>query len=206
MPKLLTRKSKIRLQGYDYTQSNHYFITACTDNKQEWFGEIKNNEMILNNYGNIIKQQWQWLGQQYPYVKLDEYIIMPNHVHGIIIINNLYINHFVTARSRPGPTHSNNIKIKSLSSLIGAFKTTSSKSIRLNGLSDFIWQRSFHDHIIRNEKSLQKIREYIINNPASWAEDEENINCITTQSSGFFPPRFSSGLQKPLISGVIPKK
>ena len=172
MPKLLTRKSTLRLPGYDYTQSNYYFITACTENKRKWFGIIKNHKMVLNNYGNIVKQQWEWLAKQYPYVRLDEYIIMPNHIHGILIIDKSI---------QPG--HDLVLHIKSLSSLIGAFKTTSSKSIRLNGLNNFTWQRSFYDHIIRNEKSLKKIREYIINNPAAWAKDGENINCFSIKSS-----------------------
>lgn len=116
MPKLLTRKSTIRLPGYDYTQANYYFITVCTENKHEWFGRIENNVMALNNYGNTVKQQWEWLTKQYPYVTLDEYIIMPNHIHGILIINKSY---------RPG--HDLALHIKSLSSLMGAFKTTSSK-------------------------------------------------------------------------------
>ena len=169
MPKTLTRKSRNRLEGYDYSKTNHYFVTICSNNHQEWFGKIENNEMILNNYGNIIKQQWQWLPQQYPYIELDEYIIMPNHIHGILIINN---------PRRTGHDLSLH-KIKSLSSLIGAFKTTSSKLIHQNGLSDFAWQRSFHDHIIRNDKSLDKIREYISNNQLKWDGDEENINRIT---------------------------
>ena len=91
---------------------------------------------------------------------------MSNHIHGILIIN-----------KRTGLDLSLH-KIKSLSSLIGAFKTTSSKLIHQNGLSDFAWQRSFHDHIIRNDKSLNKIRKYIINNPATWDNDENNINFI----------------------------
>ena len=174
MTKILTRKSRNRLKEYDYSQTNHYFVTICGNNRKEWFGEIKNNEMTLNNYGNIIKQKWEWLPQQYSYIGLDEYIIMPNHLHGILIIN-----------KRTGRDLSLQIKIKSLSSLIGAFKTTSSKLIHQNGLSDFTWRRSFYDHIIRNDKSLHNIREYIRNNPATWDNDEENINCITTQSSGF---------------------
>ena len=179
MTKILTRKSKIRLEEYDYSQTNHYSVTICSNKRKECFGEIKNNEMILNNYGSIIKQKWEWLPQQYPYVELDEYIIMPNHLHGILIINNsIRTGHDLSLH-----------KIKPLSSLIGAFKTTSSKLIRQNGLSDFAWQRSFHDHIIRNEKSLDSIREYIVNNPTTWDNDKNNVNSLKVQAlrgySGF---------------------
>ena len=181
MTKKLTRKPRNRLEGYDYSQSNYYYVTICTDERKEWFGEIKNDQMILNDHGQIVRQQWQWLAEQYTYVELDEYIVMPNHIHGILIIDD-------TDRSRPVPTHS----IKSLSSLIGAFKTTSSKLMHQNGLPDFAWQRSFYDHVIRNDKSLNKIREYIINNPINWAIDEENTNCITKQCSEFLPSPLKS--------------
>ena len=171
MSKILTRKPRNRLEGYDYSQSNYYYVTICTNNRKEWLGEIKDNHMLLNGYGQIVEQQWQWLAEQYSYIELDEYIVMPNHIHGILII----IRPCITDRSRPVPTVPTH-NIKSLSSLIGAFKTTSSKLIHQNGLSDFAWQRSFYDYIIRNDKSLNKIREYIINNPINWANDEENIN------------------------------
>ncbi len=160
------------MEGYDYSESNYYFVTICTANRKEYFGKIENNQMVLNYHGQIVDQQWQWLAKQYSYVKLDEYVIMSNHMHGILIIED-------SDRSRPVPTHC----IKSLSSLIGAFKTTSSKLIHQNRLSDFSWQRSFYDHIIRNDESLNKIREYIINNPINWANDEENINCITNRAN-----------------------
>ena len=86
MTKKLTRKPRNRLEGYDYSQSNYYYVTICTDERKEWFGEIKNDQMILNDHGQIVRQQWQWLAEQYTYVELDEYIVMPNHIHGILII------------------------------------------------------------------------------------------------------------------------
>ena len=164
MPKILTRKSHNRLSGYDYSQLNHYYVTICSNNHTEWFGEIQNNEMMVNDYGNIIKQQWEWLSKQYDYVELDEYIVMPNHIHGILIINNSI---------RTG--HDLSLHMKSLSSLIGAFKTTSSKSIHQKCLPEFKWQRSFYDHVIRNDKSLYNIRKYIIDNLYNRATDENNI-------------------------------
>jgi REP element-mobilizing transposase RayT len=166
MSKLLTRKSGNRLEGYDYSQSNYYYVTICTDNREERFGKIENNKMSLNYHGQIVKQQWQWLAKQYSYIELDEYVVMPNHIHGILIINNSI---------RTGHDLSLQHRIKSLSSLIGAFKTTSSKLIHQNGLFDFAWQRSFYDHIIRNDESLDKMREYISNNPLKWDDDENNI-------------------------------
>ncbi|MFC1612958.1 transposase, partial [Patescibacteria group bacterium] len=154
-------RKRNRLQNYDYSQDGWCFVTICSQNREEFFGKIENDQMILNEYGKIVKNQWLWLGNQYNYVKLDEYIVMPNHFHGILVI-------YRRDRSRPVPT-SESGKIKSLSELIGAFKTTSSKIIHKNGFGNFAWQRSFYDHIIRDEKSLNNIREYIKNNPMKWA-------------------------------------
>ena len=154
-----------RLSDHNYDQNGFYFITICTKNKKEFFGKIENGEMRLNGIGGIINDQWLWLAKQYDYVLLDEYVIMPNHFHGIININD-----YCRDRSRPVPTG----KIKSLSELIGAFKTTSSKLIHQNGYHDFFWQRSFYDHIIRTERSLDEIRKYIYYNPLKWDIDRNN--------------------------------
>jgi len=161
----MKNRKKNRLLGYDYRQYGYYFVTICSNNRIKWFGNIENNHMVLNLSGQIVRQQLQWLEKRYSYIKLDEYIIMPNHIHGIIIIKNYVGN----GRDRSLQ------QIKSLSSIIGAFKTTSSKLIHRNKLLEFKWQKSFHDHIIRNDKSLHQIREYIINNPLNWNNDENNI-------------------------------
>lgn len=154
---------------WDYSSDGYYFITICTQNREEYFGEIKNGEMILNAYGQIVQKQWFWLGEQYKYIKLDEFIIMPNHVHGIIVIDNGIIGKIGTI----------NIDIyhrrhNLLSKTINAFKMTSSKLIHENKLAEFKWQRSFYDHIIRDKKSLNNIRQYIINNPMKWFRDRNN--------------------------------
>jgi len=175
-----------RIKNYDYSQNGYYFVTICIKNKYNFFGKIKNNKMFLNKYGKIIEKQWLWLEQHYKYVKLDEYIIMPDHFHGILIIDKTRVfcrdrsrvfcrdrsrvfcrdrsRVFCRDRSRPVSTKSQQ-KIKPLSELIGAFKMTSSKIIHQNGLKQFFWQRSFYDHIIYDENSLTNIRKYIKNNP-----------------------------------------
>ena len=156
-----------RLKDYDYSRNGLYFVTICTKDRINYFGEIANGEMILNEFGKIAENQWIWLQTQYDYVILDEFKIMPNHVHGILIIANDVGN----GRDRSLQ------KTKSLSSLIGAFKTTSSKLIHQIGNVQFFWQKSFHDHIIRNEKSLDNIRQYIHYNPQKWQWDIENKLC-----------------------------
>ena len=159
-----------RLTGFDYSNEGYYFVTICVKDKTEWFGEIKDGRMMLNEYGKIVLRCWNDLLNHYMNTKLDEFIIMPNHLHGIlsIVVRN--------ARERSLHYRIRSVrKIKSLSELIGAFKTTSSKLIHRAGLLEFQWQKSFYDHIIRNEQDLTRVREYIVNNPLKWEEDEENI-------------------------------
>ena len=148
-----------RLQDYDYSREGYYFVTVCVQDKQRIFGEIHHGEMALNKYGNIINDAWRWLGDQYDYVALDECVIMPDHIHGIICIYNAR-----RGGSRTAPT------IKPLGRLIGAFKTVSTKHINQmrNTPGMQLWQRSFYDHIIRSEEDLNRVREYIANNPLQW--------------------------------------
>jgi len=167
----MTRERKsTRMQGYDYSSDNLYFVTSCVQNRICCLGEIvmpgrdpaipsSIPRMKLNHYGEIARNQWNWLSEQYRYVVLHAFIVMPNHIHGIIEIN----------RSR---IKSNPIKIKPLTELIGAYKTTVSKQIHLAGFIEFKWQRSFFEHIIHDEKSFETITEYIINNPVNWKHDE----------------------------------
>jgi putative transposase len=176
-----------RLIGYDYSRNALYFITTCVQDRVCCFGMIENERMVLYEYGKIAEQQWFWLQRQYPFVVLHSMAVMPNHIHGIIEIDDAIIGvgvgtgHVVaTGRDlslrnvrnvrderRERPT----IKIKSLSELMGAYKTTTSKQIHLAGRRDFKWQRSFHDYIIRNEHSYLHISDYIQNNPLNWKED-----------------------------------
>ena len=185
-----------RLEGYDYSKDNLYFVTSCTRDRIHFFGEIKNHKMILNACGEIARNQWNWLAKQYPYVKSHAFIVMPNHIHGILEINRDVIDtdismqkgspkkneshvgtgrdlslHAETEGFRRHRYNHNPIKIKSLSQLMGAYKTTSSKEIHLLGVFDFAWQRSFYDHIIRNSESFEKIKAYIHTNPKRWDND-----------------------------------
>jgi putative transposase len=131
--------------------------------------------MVLNDYGKIANNQWYWLAEHYPYIILHEFVVMPNHIHGIIEINRGIVgagrDDVGTGRDLPlrDPPVT---KIKSLSQLMGAYKTTTSKQIHLLGFYDFQWQRSFHDYIIRNENDYERISNYILNNPAKWNGDK----------------------------------
>ncbi len=174
------RKSN-RLRGYDYSHDNLYFVTSCVHNMICCFGEVvctdsfRNRSvpdvfiqdvphMILNKNGKIAEKQWEWLQEQYPYVILHAFVVMPNHIHGIIEINRMRIQ-------RTGHLDVFSNKIKTLSELMGAYKTTVSKQIHLNGYPEFAWKRSFYENIIRNQLAYYKISDYIANNPARWYND-----------------------------------
>lgn len=158
-----------RLKNYDYSSSGYYFITICTKNRQEYFGNIVNNKMNLNEMGMIIQNIIESLSNHHC-VDLDIYQIMPNHIHFILIIP------YRRGIARNAPTFGN-ITPGSLPCIIRSFKSESSKQIhRLIDKPQFIvWQRSFYDHIIRNEYSLFKIRKYIKDNPACWETDRNNL-------------------------------
>lgn len=162
-----------RFPEWDYSEDGYYFITICTQDKKEIFGKVVNDEMVLNEYGKIVQEQWDWLAEQYPYVRLDEFIVMPNHFHGILIIEKN-----IDGRDNPRIVPTNNAynrRHNLLSKTMNAFKTTSSKRIN-RSQKEFVfhWQRSFYDHVIRNEESLYKIRSYIHYNAQKWDVDEIN--------------------------------
>jgi len=171
-------RKPVRLEGYDYSQSGFYYVTICTQHRECCFGNIVDDEMTLNSWGNIANNAWLLLPNHHHNVDLDVFVIMPNHVHGIIIINKPVGN---------GPARSA-ITINNLSVIIGSYKSTVTKQInRING-SIFKWQKSFYDHIIRTPASLQNIREYIVNNPSTWNVDENNlINHKITVQAGLNP-------------------
>jgi len=159
------KRKQNRLKEYDYSQGGYYFVTICVNERRNYFGKVEGTKCVLNDYGKTIKRILENIPVLYPYVNIDYYIIMPDHIHAIIIIDPSNIN-VVTGRdlSQKGEPI---IKVKSLSAIIGAFKTMSSKELHKKGLKNFRWQRSYYDRIIRNEKELYQIRKYIEQNPLS---------------------------------------
>ena len=155
-----------------------YFVTPVIKNRIHFFGKVDNGKMITNKFGQIAKKQWFWLAEQYPYVILHAFVVMPDHIHGIIEINRNHIFNDITIAltcrennvrtGRDLSQQNPQTKIKPLSQLIGAYKTTVSKQIHLIGGKDFAWQRSFHDHIIRNDEAYRCISHYIKMNPQKW--------------------------------------
>ena len=173
-------RRSIRLKGYDYTKAGAYFITICTWQREHLFGDIVNGEMQLSRYGETVRFNWDNLPKRYRNVELDAFIIMPNHVHGIIVLTDNGLEgaglESLSVESdkllvKPAPTKT---KLHGLSEIVRGFKPFSARRInqirRMTGVS--VWQRGYYEHIIRNEESLMAIREYIINNPLCWEKDQ----------------------------------
>jgi REP element-mobilizing transposase RayT len=163
-----------RLKDWDYSTPWWYYVTVCTKNFKSWFGDIKNGKMILNKLGKVVDEEWKKTKEIRKNVELDYYVVMPNHFHGIIIINDVETSRRDVSKEqktghRPVSTE---LKSNSLGSIIGQFKSICTKRIHSMGNSAFNWQPRFYDHIIRNENDLSRIRTYIQNNPLKWELDE----------------------------------
>ena len=153
--KKLTKRKKNRLQNYDYSQSGYYYITICTKHFIEYFGKIENELMILNDLGKIVEDRCSEIPDHYENVEIDEFKVMPNHLHMIVVI-----------KEKEADKRAVN-KI-SISTIINSLKGILSKEIRKNYDQTFQWQRSFYDHIVRNYESLNIIRKYIKFNELKW--------------------------------------
>jgi putative transposase len=165
-------RQSIRLKNYDYSSVGAYFITLCTYQKQHLFGDIVEGEMVLNTMGKIIDEEWLRSAGIRKEVELDEFVIMPNHVHGIIWILPIDPSPSNVGAHGRAPLR----KPKSLSSFTAGFKSVCTK--RINELRQMpnisVWQRNYHERVIRNDKELNNIRQYIQLNPQHWETDEEN--------------------------------
>jgi REP element-mobilizing transposase RayT len=171
-------RRSIRLKGYDYSQAGAYFVTIVAWQREMLFGDVVNEEIKLNEMGEIVADKWQWLETQYPYIELGAWIVMPNHFHGILVIHDdgrggSRSAHAGDSRIAPTP-----IKRKPLGGLIGAFKTVSTKQINLlrDTEGQTVWQRNYYEHIIRNDREMDRIHRYIESNPLQWDDDDENPN------------------------------
>ena len=160
-------RRSIRLQGYDYSQAGAYFVTVVTQGRKLLFGDVVGGEMRLNAAGEMAQRMWADLPGRFPDVDLDVFVVMPNHVHGIILIGEP-----ARATTRFAPT---------LGEIVGAFKSIVtvgySRGVRAGMWRPFrgrLWQRNYYEHVIRNEPQLDSAREYIVNNPLQWELDREN--------------------------------
>ena len=170
----LPRRRSLRLQGYDYAKAGAYFVTVATENRLCLFGEVDGGEMRLNETGRLVDEAWQWLETRYPLVALDEYVVMPNHLHGVLAITD---EDGRAGASRRAPTgERSGAGRKDLGSLIGAFKTVATKRVNLarGAPGRRLWQRNFYERIVRSEEDMDRIRAYVRDNPLRWELDAEN--------------------------------
>jgi REP element-mobilizing transposase RayT len=182
------------MRDYDYSGAGAYFLTICSWNRGCLFGDIADGKMRLNEFGEIVKWQWEKTGIVRTNVELDEFQIMPNHFHGIIILNGnvgatRWVARFPETRQVAGERAIHRIaptkdipgaRSGSIGAIIGQFKSIATKQINAsrNTPGFPVWQRNYYEHIIRNNDEMDRIREYIINNPVQWAEDENNPSNI----------------------------
>jgi REP element-mobilizing transposase RayT len=185
-------RRSIRLRGYDYTQPGAYFITVCIEGRQCVLGEIAGDKMRLNEAGRMVETTWEAIPTQYSGVEIDAFVVMPNHIHGIIVLvgadPRVCPENMGAPRSAPlqrwereTTTNPAQPQWLSLSTVVQRFKTLTTKRY-MDGVNHYawppfpgrLWQRNYYEHIIRNEAALEQIRQYIADNPARWAVDREN--------------------------------
>jgi REP element-mobilizing transposase RayT len=172
--KLHGRRS-IRLKEYDYSSPGAYFVTICTYNRKCFFGNVRDVRLILSAVGRKAKTFFREIPEHFENITLDEYVVMPNHLHGIIVIQNVGVQNFEPLQRHNAFQH---LVPKSLGSVIRTYKSMLTRWCRINGHRYFKWQRNYYEHIIRDEDDLNKIREYIQNNPLEWHLDIENPKAV----------------------------
>lgn len=195
-PAIHHRRS-IRLKGYDYSKQGIYFITICCHHRKCWFGIIENEKMILNEYGQIAYNEWDELPKRFSNIDLGEFVIMPNHMHGIIVIhspgttisgpgapvfNGPGASDFIGSGASPDPTDQTGPMIPNnptIGDMVGAYKSLAAveclKIFKPNNIDQMmgkLWQRNYYEHIVRDEQSFNRISEYIKNNPKNWQNDK----------------------------------
>jgi REP element-mobilizing transposase RayT len=195
-----SRKS-LRLRSYDYSGTGMYFVIVCTHDRKCLFGDVIEGQMRLNDAGRMIDQGWNRLPERFHNVELDQFVVMPNHIHGIIAILSTDVGApLVGARhsdrddsgsagivSSPAPgLRAGTRPAPTLGRIVGAFKSVTTleyiRGVRVDQWPAFgqkLWQRDYYERIIRNEKELLEIRKYILENPKRWQEDPENSDVIT---------------------------
>lgn len=165
-----------RWAAWDYGSNAAYFITICIANRAQDFGEITDGEMTLSPLGQSALDCWNEIPAHFPFVELGEFVVMPNHVHGIVVINKpvesgATVETQNIASLRDGPKNRFGSQSQNLASIVRGYKIGVTKFARQNGIP-FVWQARYHDHIIRNAGEYERIYQYILANPQKWEEDE----------------------------------
>ena len=170
-------RRSIRLRGYDYGQVGAYFVTVCTQNRDYLFGAVVDEEMRLNDAGRMIEEWWFELNRKFTTVETDKFVVMPNHFHGIVAIADVNVGADLCVGPLPEGAHAG----APLPTVVQWFKTMTTneyvRGVNTQGWAPFrgkLWQRNYYEHIIRDDDSLNRIRQYILDNPSRWAFDREN--------------------------------
>lgn len=163
-------RRNLRLPEFDYSQPGAYFVTIVTQDRKLLFGEVLNKEMILNEAGRMVTEIWRAIPEHFSNVELGEFVVMPNHIHGIITITNLGTTH-----ASPLPKLTNGPKPGSIGAIVGSFKSATSKRSKelTKSHNHHLWQRNYYEHVIRNERVYQAIYDYILANPENWEKDKD---------------------------------
>lgn len=185
------RVESARLKGWDYSSNGGYFITICVHNRECVFGNIENRKMIMSDLGKIAEKYWREIPHHFPFVKLDTYVVMPNHIHGIIFIEK-NTNHeksvvestesvetqdlaSLQSNKKNGSECNFGPQSKNIASIIRGFKI-GVKKYAVNNNIPFKWQPRFYDHIIRDDNDLNRIRKYLTDNPLNWKNGENSLS------------------------------
>ena|SRR6266508_3656558 len=174
-------RRSIRLKDYDYASKGTYYVTIVIRGRECLLGEIVEKEMYLNNYGEIIQKWWDDIPIHFPNVETDAFVIMPNHIHGIIAIIDERMGEVLSPHNDP---NSNNmggetspLPAPTLGQIVAYFKYQSTKEMNAahkTGTITKLWQRNYYEHIIRDEKDLKQKTDYVLDNPSRWEDDQEN--------------------------------
>jgi putative transposase len=170
------QRRSIRLPGYDYSQAGAYFVTMVTRDRRCLFGRVKDGDMELNEMGKMVENVWLEIPEHFDGVYVDMFVVMPNHIHGVIeIIKDNRSSGVGATHESPLPTQGHGPKPGSIGVIVGLFKATISKQYHMmtNTQDTHLWQRNYFEHVIRDEIDYQAIHDYILSNPLNWEKDEE---------------------------------
>ena len=186
-------RSSTRLRDFDYASSGAYFVTICAAQRAHLFGEILEGQTVLSEFGKVALECWNAIPEHFPNVFLDEFVIIPNHIHGIVCIERPTVGarhasplrredeifreaqrELAVSKDKPTQPVRNGVSAQSLGAIIGSFKAAVTKRARTTSSNPdlHIWQRGYHDHVVRDDSDLERIRTYISTNPITWHLDE----------------------------------
>ena len=165
------RRRSVRLKGFDYARAGAYYVTVCVQGRRNLFGEVVDGTMRLNEFGHIAAEEWLRTGELRPRIRLDAFVVMPNHIHGILAIDGEGTQQRAPTTERFGIPTSDSIP-----TIVRLFK--SATTTRINRARNLpgtaVWQRNYYEHVIRNDRDWNRVRAYIRENPEQWDQDEEN--------------------------------